>query len=142
MGMADAKISASIGLVLGWTSWQALLVDTFAGFALAAVYGGVLLSVHRVTRTSQLPVGPFHPPRLHPPRRPRGHRGHTRLGSHAPAAHSQSRWHMDGICAISRERAIQSAGLGSYIEPFAEVTVLWSDHGHAVAARKVMSSLE
>lgn len=59
MGLGDAKIAASIGLVLGWTSWQALLAGTFAGFALAAVYGGVLLAVHRATRTSQLPLGPF-----------------------------------------------------------------------------------
>src|SRR5262249_47971696 len=59
MGLGDAKIAASIGLVLGWTSWQALLVGTFAGFALAAVYGGVLLATHRATRPSQLPVAPF-----------------------------------------------------------------------------------
>ena len=45
--------------MLGWTSWQALLAGTFAGFALAAVYAGVLLTVHQATRTSQLPLGPF-----------------------------------------------------------------------------------
>ena len=59
MGLGDAKLAATIGLALGWTSWQALIVGTFAGFALAAVYGGVLLAVHRATRTSQLPLGPF-----------------------------------------------------------------------------------
>ena len=59
MGLGDAKLAASIGLVLGWTSWQALLAGTFAGFTLAAVYGGVLLALHRATRTSQLPLGPF-----------------------------------------------------------------------------------
>lgn len=59
MGMGDAKIAAGVGLVLGWTSWQALLVGTFAGFALAAVYGGVLLVAHRATQTSRLPLGPF-----------------------------------------------------------------------------------
>lgn len=59
MGLGDAKVAASIGLVLGWTSWQALVIGTFAGFALAAVYGGVLLATHRATRTSQLPLGPF-----------------------------------------------------------------------------------
>lgn len=59
MGLGDAKLAASIGLVLGWTSWQALLTGTFTGFALAAVYGGVLLAAHRATRMSHLPLGPF-----------------------------------------------------------------------------------
>ena len=59
MGLGDAKIAASIGLVLGWTSWQALLTGTFAGFALAALYGGVQMARHEATRTSQLPLGPF-----------------------------------------------------------------------------------
>ncbi len=31
MGLGDAKLAASLGLVLGWTSWQALLTGTFAG---------------------------------------------------------------------------------------------------------------
>ena len=35
------------------------LIGTFAGFAMAAVYGGVLMATHRATRTSQLPLGPF-----------------------------------------------------------------------------------
>jgi hypothetical protein len=47
--MAGAKISAYIGHALGWPSWQALLVGTFAGFALAAVCGGILLSSSRLT---------------------------------------------------------------------------------------------
>jgi leader peptidase (prepilin peptidase) / N-methyltransferase len=59
MGLGDAKLAASIGLVLGWTSWQALLTGTFAGFALAAAYGGVRLATHQASRTSQLPLGPF-----------------------------------------------------------------------------------
>ncbi len=32
MGLCD-KLAASIGLVLGWTSWQSILTGTFAGFA-------------------------------------------------------------------------------------------------------------
>jgi leader peptidase (prepilin peptidase)/N-methyltransferase len=45
--------------VLGWISWQALLSGTFAAFALAGLYGGALLALHRATRTSHLPLGPF-----------------------------------------------------------------------------------
>jgi leader peptidase (prepilin peptidase)/N-methyltransferase len=46
MGLGDAELAASIGLVLGWTSWQVLLIGTFAGFTLAAVYGGVQIAGH------------------------------------------------------------------------------------------------
>lgn len=59
MGLGDAKLAASVGAALGWISWQALLTGTFAGFALAAAYGGVLLARHRATRNSLLPLGPF-----------------------------------------------------------------------------------
>jgi leader peptidase (prepilin peptidase) / N-methyltransferase len=59
LGLGDAKLAASVGAALGWISWQALLSGTFAAFALAGVYGGALLALHRATRTSQLPLGPF-----------------------------------------------------------------------------------
>jgi leader peptidase (prepilin peptidase)/N-methyltransferase len=59
MGLGDAKLGASIGLVLGWASWQVLLTGTFAGFALAAIYGGERLVAHRATRATQLPLAPF-----------------------------------------------------------------------------------
>jgi leader peptidase (prepilin peptidase) / N-methyltransferase len=59
MGLGDAKLAASVGAVLAWIGWQALLTGTFAAFALAAVYGGALLVLHRATRTSHLPLGPF-----------------------------------------------------------------------------------
>ena len=59
MGLGDVKIAASIGLVLGWVGWQALVVGTFAGFTMAAVYGGVLMALHRAARTTHLPLGPF-----------------------------------------------------------------------------------
>ena len=59
MGLGDAKLAASAGAALGWTSWQVLVSGTVIAFALAAVYGGALLALHRATRTSQLPLGPF-----------------------------------------------------------------------------------
>ena len=59
MGLGDAKLAASVGAALGWISWHVLLTGTFAAFALAAVYGGVLLARHRATRSSHLPLGPF-----------------------------------------------------------------------------------
>jgi leader peptidase (prepilin peptidase)/N-methyltransferase len=59
LGLGDAKLAASAGAALAWTSWQALLTGTFTAFALAAVCGGTLLALHRATRTSRLPLGPF-----------------------------------------------------------------------------------
>ena len=59
MGLGDAKLAASIGLALGWVGWHALFAGTFGGFALAAVYGAVLIATHRAGRGSQLPLGPF-----------------------------------------------------------------------------------
>jgi leader peptidase (prepilin peptidase) / N-methyltransferase len=59
MGLGDAKLAASIGLVLGWTSWQALLTGTFTGLALAAIFGGVLLVTHRASPATHMPLGPF-----------------------------------------------------------------------------------
>ncbi|HTT54876.1 MAG TPA: A24 family peptidase [Streptosporangiaceae bacterium] len=59
LGLGDAKLAASTGAALGWISWQALLSGTFAAFALAGLYGGALLALHRATRTSHLALGPF-----------------------------------------------------------------------------------
>ena len=59
MGLGDAKLAAVAGLALGWISWQALLSGTFTAFALAAIYGGVLLATRRARRTTRLPLGPF-----------------------------------------------------------------------------------
>jgi leader peptidase (prepilin peptidase) / N-methyltransferase len=59
MGLGDAKLAASIGLTLGWISWSALFTGTFMGFALAAIYGGVLIAARQADRTSHLPLGPF-----------------------------------------------------------------------------------
>jgi len=59
IGLGDAKLAASVGAALGWISWQALLTGTFTAFALAAVYGGVLLVLHRASRNTHLPLAPF-----------------------------------------------------------------------------------
>jgi leader peptidase (prepilin peptidase) / N-methyltransferase len=59
MGLGDAKIAASVGLALGWISWGALCTGTFTGFALAAVYGGALITAGKASRSSQLALGPF-----------------------------------------------------------------------------------
>jgi leader peptidase (prepilin peptidase)/N-methyltransferase len=47
-----------IGATL-WTSWQTLIAGTFAGSALAAIYGGARMATHQAARATQMPFGPF-----------------------------------------------------------------------------------
>ena len=59
MGLGDVKLAAGIGAGLGWLGWPSLIAGTFLTFLLAAGYGLALVALHRATRTSQLPLGPF-----------------------------------------------------------------------------------
>lgn len=59
MGMGDVKLSAGLGLFVGWLGWPTLLVGTFAAFLLGGVFGALLLLSRRATRTSAIPFGPF-----------------------------------------------------------------------------------
>ena len=105
MGPGDVKLAASIGLVLGWIGWRALLAGTLAGFTLAAVYGGVLLATHRASRTSQLPLGPFIL------LRPRGHRVLiAAVGPLVSAAYSRLPWNLGGTWATSLRMTPRDAG--------------------------------
>ncbi len=59
IGWGDVKLSGILGLYLGWLGPGALLAGLFLGCLLAAVAGLGLIAVHRATRKSQLPFGPF-----------------------------------------------------------------------------------
>ena len=59
MGFGDVKLAGLLGLVLGYLSWSAVLVGTFAGFLLGALVGIVLLAGRRGDRKTALPFGPF-----------------------------------------------------------------------------------
>jgi leader peptidase (prepilin peptidase)/N-methyltransferase len=59
MGLGDVKLAASLGTLLAWFGWAALLSGAFAGFLLAAVYGVALLVSGRATRKQHIPFGPF-----------------------------------------------------------------------------------
>ena len=59
MGLGDVKLAAALGTLLAWSGWRALLGGTLAGFALAALYGIVLLVTHRATRKQHIAFGPF-----------------------------------------------------------------------------------
>lgn len=59
MGLGDVKLAASMGLVLGWRSWDAVLWGTALGFFAAAVVAIALLVTKRATMKSAVPFGPF-----------------------------------------------------------------------------------
>ncbi|MEU7584271.1 A24 family peptidase [Streptomyces sp. NPDC041068] len=59
MGFGDVKLALSLGAVLGWYGWGAVLLGTFAGFLLASVYGTALVVARRAGRKTAIPFGPF-----------------------------------------------------------------------------------
>jgi leader peptidase (prepilin peptidase)/N-methyltransferase len=59
MGLGDVKLSASLGLVLAWLSWGALVVGAFAGFLVGAIGGVALIASGRGKLASRIPYGPY-----------------------------------------------------------------------------------
>lgn len=58
LGLGDVKLAASLGLYLGWLSWGAPIVGTFAGFVVGGVVSLVLLLTGRANRRTAVPFGP------------------------------------------------------------------------------------
>ena len=59
MGFGDVKLSGLVGGVLGYLSWNALMLGAFLGFLLGAVLGVAVMASGRGTRKTALPFGPF-----------------------------------------------------------------------------------
>ncbi|MFI1169164.1 prepilin peptidase [Streptomyces sp. NPDC020801] len=59
IGFGDVKLSLALGAILGWYGWAILLIGTFAGYLLGAVYGAILLITRRAGRQTTIPFGPF-----------------------------------------------------------------------------------
>lgn len=59
MGLGDVKLSGLIGGMLGYLSWNALVLGAFTGFLLGAVLGVAVMATGRGTRKTPLPFGPF-----------------------------------------------------------------------------------
>jgi leader peptidase (prepilin peptidase)/N-methyltransferase len=59
MGFGDVKLALGAGAVLGWYGWDTVLLGTFAGFLLGALYGAVLVLVGKAGRKTAIPFGPF-----------------------------------------------------------------------------------
>lgn len=58
LGLGDVKLSAVVGLVLGWLGWPVLVVGVVAGFGVGALASVVLIVSGRAGRRSALPFGP------------------------------------------------------------------------------------
>ncbi|MBY8844629.1 A24 family peptidase [Streptomyces sp. SP2-10] len=58
-GFGDVKLAFVLGAVLGWYGWVIVLVGTFAGYLLGALYGIGLMLLGRADRMSSIPFGPF-----------------------------------------------------------------------------------
>ncbi|MFJ8197985.1 prepilin peptidase [Streptomyces sp. NPDC096152] len=59
MGFGDVKLALGAGAVLGWYGWPTVMLGTFAGFLLGALYGGALVVTRRAGRKSAIAFGPF-----------------------------------------------------------------------------------
>jgi leader peptidase (prepilin peptidase) / N-methyltransferase len=59
MGFGDVKLALGAGAVLGWYGWPTVMLGTFAGFLLGALYGGALVVLRRAGRKTAIPFGPF-----------------------------------------------------------------------------------
>ncbi|MET9718440.1 A24 family peptidase [Streptomyces rochei] len=59
MGFGDVKLALGAGAALGWYGWATVMLGTFAGFLLGALYGGALVVARRAGRKTAIPFGPF-----------------------------------------------------------------------------------
>jgi leader peptidase (prepilin peptidase)/N-methyltransferase len=59
MGFGDVRLSAVLGLFLGWLGWGYVLGGLFTGFLYGAVIGMLLIAFGRRGRRQHIPFGPF-----------------------------------------------------------------------------------
>lgn len=59
MGFGDVKLALGAGAVLGWYGWPTVMLGTFAGFLLGALYSGALVVARKAGRKTSIPFGPF-----------------------------------------------------------------------------------
>lgn len=57
-GFGDVKLALVPGTVMGWYGWAIVLVGTFSGYTLGALYGVGLMLAGRADRTTRIPFGP------------------------------------------------------------------------------------
>jgi leader peptidase (prepilin peptidase)/N-methyltransferase len=59
MGLGDVKLAGVLGIYLGYTGWGSLAVGSLSAFFLGGIFGLVLILLHKTTRKSGIPFGPW-----------------------------------------------------------------------------------
>ena len=59
MGMGDVKLSALLGMALGYLSWSRVYIGLMAGFFAGAIGGVILIATRRGGMKTQVPFGPY-----------------------------------------------------------------------------------
>ncbi len=59
MGFGDVRLSAILGLYLGWLGWGHVALGLFSGFLFGAVVGVVLMASKKRGRKQHIPFAPF-----------------------------------------------------------------------------------
>lgn len=59
LGLGDVKLSVSVGMLLGWVGWNAVVVGVFFAFLIGGLVGLVLILARQANRRTALPFGPF-----------------------------------------------------------------------------------
>ena len=59
LGGGDVKLAPTLGLLLGWSGWSAVVVGAAAAFVLGAAAALLLLALRRIGRKGVIPFGPF-----------------------------------------------------------------------------------
>ncbi len=59
MGFGDVRLSAVLGVALGWLSWGHVFLGLFLGFFLGAIVGSALIAFKLRSRKDPVPFGPF-----------------------------------------------------------------------------------
>lgn len=59
MGMGDVKLSALLGMFLGYLGWGRVFIGFFTGFLIGALGGILLMLAGRGGRKTQIPFGPY-----------------------------------------------------------------------------------